>query len=230
MNIEELRRRERAIKWWHSGIDLGHGIVTRGTTNPGVHLLPYLHLPADLSGKSVLDIGTWDGFMAFECERRGADRVVATDSYVWQRPNDPLTGWHTGRAGFDLAHEARRSQVVPVECEVLDLSPEKLGTFDIVLFLGILYHMRHPLLALERAAAMTHDLLIVETHTDPVDNSAPSMRFYPGSELNNDQTNWWGPNVACVNEMLLDVGFERIEWAYSVGQRSIFHAYRQGAK
>lgn len=227
MNVDILRERASAIDWWHGGIDLGHGIMTEGTTQPARSLSPFLGLPDDLSGKSVLDVCTWDGFVAFECEQRNAAKVVATDSFAWNKANGVGAMHRTGRDGFDLAHEARQSKVYPVECDILDLSPAKLGTFDIVLLLGVLYHMRHPLLALERVAAMTHGLLILETHTDLTTENSPAMRFYPGSEVNNDPTNWWGPNVACVAAMLFDVGFVNVGWTNAVSQRVVFHASKK---
>lgn len=227
MNAETLRDRAAAITWWHT-MNLGHGLVTRGQVNPAVDLLPRLHLP-DLTGKTVLDIGTWDGFAAFECERRGASRVVGTDSFSWGDELRALWPNATGRAGFDLAREAFDSSVEGVECDVFDLPTQGLGTFDIVLFLGVLYHMRHPLLALEYVAEMAHDLLIVESYIAPHrEGDAPSMRFYPGSELNSDPSNWWGPNVPCVKAMLQDVGFTVTDvWTDSVLSRAVFHARRK---
>ncbi len=221
MTKRSLAERAAAVSWWHGGMDLGDGVITQGGSMPAVNLLPTLMLPADLTGLSVLDVGTWDGYMAFECEKRGASRVVAVDSYVWRYAP-------TGRAGFDLAHEALGSKVQAAECEVLDLLPGNLGTFDIVLFLGVLYHMRHPLLALERVAAMTHDLLIAETHIITHSDRTPHMRFYPGNELNNDDSNWWGPNVACVEAMLRDVGFKTVECVSNDGARAVFHARKTG--
>jgi len=209
MNAEELWQRAEAVTWWHGGMDLGHGVVTKGLSNPGPNLLPMIGLPVDLTGKTVLDIGAWDGFMSFECERQGAAKVVAVDSFAWTTGNPHIVNG-TGRAGFDLAHEAYGSKVEPVFCEVLDLDPAELGVFDVVLCLGLLYHMRHPLLALERVAAMTGELLILETHVDMQHDLLPAMRFYPGRELNNDGTNWWGPNAVCVEAMLRDVGFAQV--------------------
>lgn len=222
MQTDELRRRVDEIAWWHS-MDLGHGIVTRGGTNPESALLPRVQLPVRLDGLSVLDVGTWDGYMAFVCERRGAFRVVATDSFVWDN-KQPQGG--TGRSGFDLAHEVYGSRVEGVYCDVLDLSPAFLGTFDLVLFLGVLYHMRHPLLALERVGAMVADggTLIVETHTIP--DSGNVMRFYAGDEFRGDPTNWWGPSVDCVMSMLRDVGFSDIAHVSQSGDRAVFHARR----
>lgn len=226
---DELRSRAAAIDWWHSGIDLGHGVVTQGRSHPADNLLPHLHLPDNLTGKSVLDICTWDGFIAFECERRNAARVVAVDSFAWDKGNAQLTKHRTGRDGFDLAREARQSKVVPVHCDVLDLDATTLGTFDVVLFLGVLYHMRHPLLALERVAPLVNakGMLIVESYTDMTTLETPAMRFYPGNEANNDVTNWWGPNVACIEAMLRDVGFTHTKAMPAHPTRVVVYAWRE---
>jgi tRNA (mo5U34)-methyltransferase len=208
MQADDLRRRAEAITWWHS-MDLGHGVVTIGRTHPARTLLPRLGLPDDLTGKTVLDVGTWDGYMAFEC-----DTANVADTH------NP-----TGRAGFDLAHEALGSSVVAVDCPVLDMTPQRFGRFDIVLFLGVLYHMRHPLLALEKVAALTKDMLIVETHTDANDNPEPYMRFYPGDECSHDVSNWWGPNLACVEAMMASAGMRRTQHISSAHGRVVVHGW-----
>lgn len=74
--------------------------------------------------------------------------------------------------------------------DVMDLAPETVRTFDIVLFAGVLYHLRNPFLAIELVARLAKETLIVETHLDAIDVSRPAMIFYPGRELNNDPTNW----------------------------------------
>lgn len=224
--IHDLAERAARISWWHGGMDLGDGVITSGGSAPARDLLPRIDLPQDLTGKSVLDVGTWDGYMTWECERRGAQKVVAVDSFVWSAERTAAVTGATGRAGFDLAHEAYNSKAQAVVCEVLDLSPAALGTFDIVLFLGVLYHMRHPLMALERVAAMTHDLLILESHISGEVNHLPVMRFYPGNELNGDSSNWWGPNLTCIKAMLHDVGFDEVRHVSTWGDRAVFHARR----
>jgi tRNA (mo5U34)-methyltransferase len=197
-----LAERVAAIRWYHT-IDLGQGVVTPGVDNTPERLAR-LALPASLAGKSVLDIGAWDGFFSFEAERRGATRVVASDSYSWKGG-----GWGT-KAGFLLAREALRSKVEDVEIDVMDLSPERVGTFDVVFFLGVLYHLRHPLLALERVASVTRELLILETVVDLVGLGRPAAAFYPGTELNADPTNWWAPNIEGGEAMLRAVGFSSV--------------------
>ncbi len=195
------------IRWWHS-IDLGHGVVTRGGSDTRGKIVQ-VAMPDDLSGRSVLDVGAWDGFFSFEAERRGARRVVALDHVVW---NDPTVG----RRGFDLARRTLGSKVEDVDCEVHSITPERVGgVFDLVLFLGVLYHVKHPLLALERVAGVCGDQLILETHVDLEESSRPALAFYPGAECANDLSNWFGPNSAAVVAMLKTVGFRRVERVWS---------------
>lgn len=199
---ENLRTRVEAIRWYHT-IDLGNGIVTRGADNTAFRLAR-LDLPASFDGATVLDIGAWDGFFSFEAERRGAARVVAADYYSWHG-----AGWGS-KAGFELARATLGSKVEDIDIDVMDLAPSRIGTFDIVLFLGVLYHLRHPLLALERVASVTQRTLILETVVDMIGVRRPAAAFYPGRELNNDPTNWWAPNVPALHGMLRDVGFESV--------------------
>ncbi|HEY9633642.1 MAG TPA: DUF1698 domain-containing protein [Coleofasciculaceae cyanobacterium] len=222
MNVEELKAEVETIKWFHE-IDLGNGVITPGMS--GVLQKGQKMLPESLEGMSVLDIGAWDGFYSFESERRGASRVLATDHYCWSGE-----GWGT-KAGFELARKALNSKVEDKEIDVLDISPETVGIFDLVLFLGVLYHMRHPLLALERVASVTSKQIILETHVDMLDYDQPAMAFYPGAELNGDHSNWCGPNPPMVKAMLETVGFKEVKvfdspfhhlWA----PRKVFYAWR----
>jgi len=200
--VDDLRSRVNAVNWFHT-IDLGNGIVTPGRDESPVRW-PLLQLPESLAGTTVLDIGAWDGFFSFAAEQRGARRVLATDSFSWGQG-----GWAT-KAGFELARRALHSRVEDLDVDPLDLSPERIGTFDLVLFLGVLYHMRHPLLALERVASVTRGQLILQTQVDLLGIARPAIAFYEGSERNNDPTNWSGPNPAALFAMLRTVGFREI--------------------
>lgn len=235
MTGTDLEQRVAAHRWYHS-IDLGGGIVTRGIDDTPLRLAR-LDLPASLQGLTVLDIGAWDGFFSFECERRGAARVVAADYYSWHG-----SGWGA-KAGFELAREALGSRVEDVDVDVMDIAPGRLGTFDLVLFLGVLYHLRHPLLAIEKVAAVTSGTLILETVVDLVGLGRPAMAFYPGRELNADPTNWWGPNQEAVVGMLNSAGFDdvrvvtptpgplhrgaRAVWHRLKGRNQLLPAFRQ---
>jgi tRNA (mo5U34)-methyltransferase len=197
---DRLRREVDQVVWWHT-IDLGNGIVTPGRDETP-RRWPLLGLPESLEGLDVLDVGAWDGFYSFEAERRGAKRVVATDQYAWRHLG-------TGRRGFDLARRALRSKVEAREVDVMDLSPRKAGgTFDLVLFLGVLYHLRDPVTALERVASVTAEVLVLETHVDLLRTRGPAAAFYPEGQLYGDTTNWWGPNLPALLGMLRVAGFD----------------------
>ena len=206
MDNGKLASEVAKISWYHT-FNFGNGIVTSGNDD-SYKRIRTLRMPEDLSGMTVLDIGSWDGFFAFEAERRGASRVLATDSFCWSGE-----GWGS-KDGFNLARKILNSKVEDLEIDVLELSPEKVGAFDLVLCLGVLYHMRDPLLALERIFSVTKRQLILDTHVDCAVNNRPMIAFYPGNELNNDPTNWCGPNRAAVEAMLKTVGFSRVEMVY----------------
>lgn len=203
MNLDELRQEVAKLTWWHT-IDLGHGIITPGSDN-SLYKLQQLGIPEKLQGMTVLDIGASDGFFSFEAERRGASRVLSVD--IWSGEQWGMQA----KTSFDLARKALNSKVESMELHVLDLSPEKVGVFDVVFFFGVLYHMRHPLLALERVFSVTGKQLFLETHIERLGGARPAMVFYPGRELNDDPSNWWGPNPAAVEAMLQTVGFQRVE-------------------
>jgi tRNA (mo5U34)-methyltransferase len=118
MDIHDLRQEVGKVKWFHT-IDLGAGIITPGMDDTPSKL-KRLHLPENLAGTSVLDIGAFDGFFSFEAERRGASRVVAADNPAW-------TTWPTKKAGFDLAKRVFKSNVEEIQIDVMDLSPAKIG-------------------------------------------------------------------------------------------------------
>jgi tRNA (mo5U34)-methyltransferase len=200
--------------WFHS-IDVGDGIITPGTTPP-----PYLErmwtvmqVPEDMRGLRVLDIGTYDGFFAFEAEKRGAE-VVAIDIH----PADCRC--------FALAHRLRGSRAVYHQMSVYDLDQKRLGgTFDLVLCLGVYYHLRHLFLALDNLWAIARGELRLETHVidrnvlladgtatalrdlDPRLVDTPIYRFYRFNELGGDYSNWFGGNIAAVGESLSSAGF-----------------------
>ncbi len=209
---------------WYHRIEVLPGLTTPGI-NDSQLVLRALDLPTDLSGLRVLDIGTRDGFFAFECERRGAD-VTAID---YMPPED---------TGFPVARELLGSNVEFVQDNVYDLSYQKYGDFDLVLFLGVLYHLRNPMLALDRIWDLCRGRLIVETQMiddalltadgefarladlHPQLASTPLMQFYPGDSLNGDSTCVWAPNEACMRAMLEEVGFS-VDAQLRIGQRGI---------
>ncbi len=197
------------VRWWHT-IDLGNGLVTPGVDR-SAEKLTTLGLPRDLTGLSVLDIGAWDGFFSFEAERRGARRVVALDRW------DGVAG--SSRRGFDLASRALGSRVEAVQADIGSLTDRQaadLGAFDLVLFLGVLYHVTDPLGALRnvRRLCAQGGRLILETEADLLWTRTPALAFYPGAELSGDPSNWFAPNVPALLGMLATAGFRepRLHW------------------
>lgn len=196
-------RAEVATRTWFHTIDLGDGVLTPGQKDTPTEVT-HMRLP-DLSGRSVLDIGAYDGFYSFEAERRGARRVVAADSWSWNWPGSDA------RRNFDLARQVLGSSVDPVVVRVEDLSPETVGgTFDVVLFLGVLYHAPDPLGYLRNVRSVTGDVAVVETVVDLLDVDVPAAAYYPGDSFNKDGSNHFGPNPAAVEGMLTDAGFDRV--------------------
>lgn len=224
--------REQAIhsdqRWYHR-IDLGGGFVTPGE-NDTQSTLARLRLPTRFDGLSVLDIGAWDGFFSFEAERRGAARVVAVDPACWREPAWGERGWGT-KQGFDLARSALGSAVEDRDVDLLDISPASVGMFDVVLFLGVFYHLPDPLAYLEAAASVCRGLLIIETHADLLNLRRPAMAFYPADEIDGDPSNWWGPNSAALVGLLERAGFTRVQiYQEPLAYRMVRAMARRGAR
>jgi tRNA (mo5U34)-methyltransferase len=210
--------------WFHS-FDFGNGLVAKGAKS-----LEYLKGeseailgPIDLAGRSVLDIGTFNGHYAFEAERRGAARVVAADKWEWRHELG-------SRESFEIAHHLKGSAAEPLEIDPPEITTA-IGKFDVVLYLGVFYHLIEPIFCTRRIAECATRLMIVETHIDALDNPKPAMNFYPGAELNNDPSNWWGPNPSMIFELMRACGFERIYFReHSIhGKRGVFYCFRTQA-
>ena len=235
-----LAREVAAIPfWWHS-IDLGDGVVTPGGKSPEslAQELASLRLPP-LAGKSVLDIGAWDGFYSFTAERLGAARVVALDYFVWAlewekknrykedckrrgmapQPFDyvpELWSFDTlpGKRGFDLARRALESRVESVVCDIMTADPDTLGPFDVVLFMGVLYHMESPLESLKRVRRLTRQVAVIETEAVAIGGfeRRPFCEFFPPrGKLFDDPTNFWAPNAPALEGLCEAAGFSRVE-------------------
>ncbi len=173
-------------------------------------------IPENLEGQRVLDIGAWDGWFSFEMERRGAE-VVAVDCVELDH--------------FAYIHRRLGSRVRYVIRDITELDPRELGTFDIVLCLGVLYHLKHPLLGLERVCRMTRDLAVIETFAIPLDDQPrpelPYLEFYERDELRGQIDNWFGPSADCVPALARSAGFARVRPCAIDGDRAAFACYRR---
>jgi tRNA (mo5U34)-methyltransferase len=208
-------QRAAEISWYHT-LELGPGHVTRGMFDLRPHVGEY-GLPERLDGKRVLEVGTWDGFWAFEFERRGAE-VVALDlddmrELDWPPRRRPAVFDDTPRGtGFRYAKEVLGSNVERVVCNVYDAKPEDLGTFDLVFCGSVLIHLRDQLLALERIANLTAPggTFISAEEYDPWVSLLP----FCASRYRADRDSavvFWQPSIRTWKQMLWTAGFDRVE-------------------
>lgn len=218
---EEIERGVRELGDWFHNIDL-HGVHTAPAhflgDFPSVKWKRFAgSLPLDMSGMSVLDIGCNGGFYSLEMKRRGADRVVGID----------FDDYYLNQARFAAA-------VTGEEIEFRRMSVYDVGAlrekFDLVLFMGLIYHLRHPLLALDLIHEhVAKDLLVYQSlqrgsaEVEPVEEDYdfwetelferpgyPRLHFVE-KKYSHDETNWWVPNAACSAAMLRSAGFEIVE-------------------
>jgi tRNA (mo5U34)-methyltransferase len=185
-------------EWWHS-IPFSPTVKPKAFCDPTQFISLYQLDRIDFTGKTVLDIGCWDGFQAFYAESRGAQRVVGADDCS-QR--------HFGSRSREFAKKKLRSKVEFIDVNVYDLSPKYLGEFDIVMMFGVLYHLIHPMLGIEKACSICKGEFLFTSHfvdTPAVD--LPICFLYPGGELEGDPTNWSGPNRAWIEHAFSIQGF-----------------------
>ena len=221
LNTEQIRQRVEELGEWFHNLDLG-GVQTAPDhflgDYPQVKWQQFsFAIPEDLSGKSVLDVGCNAGFYSIQMKRRGADRVVAIDTDEQY-----------------LAQARFAAKISDVEIEFHNLSvydvAELHERFDLVLFMGVLYHLRHPLLALDLLHEhVVGDLLVTQSLLRGAKGDMHLPRDFPFWEQEifdrdefprmyfiehryaNDPTNWWIPNRACFEAMLRSSGFEILD-------------------
>ena len=209
--------------WWHT-IDLGEGIITPGHSSLAEQEFRSAGISHTLKGKTVLDIGCWDGVFSFLCEGRGA-AVTAIDTF--QHTEFVRSKYGVALEGGEGFQVAARHLGSALKVRRLDITQVN-DTFDVTLFLGVLYHQRNPLQSLEQLSRLTNECAVIETHYLKGQDQ-PVMQFYPGDSLNSDTTNYWGPSLSCVELMLLDVGFRDVKVvATSEGSddRAVMLAYK----
>src|SRR5579864_2630054 len=227
--IEARRRidfsKELAAKGWYHSFELPDGTLIDGFMTVEQQKRRYARFPIpndlrgdDLRGKKLLDIGAWDGWFSFEAEKHGSD-VTAIDCV--ELPT------------FLDIHTRLRSKVDYRFMDFYELPAAGLGKFDIVFFLGVLYHVRHPLLALEIVCALTKDVAIVDSFVTDPDNwqehagEIPSMEFYELDELGNQFNNWVGPTVSCLLGMCRAAGFVRVEFLGTGDHHAVVACHRK---
>lgn len=223
-----LAERVQSIEWYHT-LDLGGGVVTDGGFDHRA-LLHHYPLPARLDGKRVLDVATFDGFWAFEMERRGAAEVVAIDidsfaavdmcPRIRATKSEQELARRTGD-GFRMAREALGSKVRREVLNVYELSPERLGRFDVVVLSDLLLHLSHPTRALQNVASVTAGMAII---ANPYNRGLPGrLMSYESGEQHNT---WWEMSLGALEQMVHDAGFKRVQRCADVPLGTAAHPSR----
>ena len=244
---QAIVERVRAHGPWYHTISLGHGIRTPGHFDHDAATGP-MGFPADLTGKRCLDVATLDGYWAFEMERRGADEVVALDieSFAdldlpayqidYFRSQDRIA--ETG-TGFNDAKEILGSKVDRVICNIYDLSPERLGTFDFVFASDIMLHITNPVRAIQKIHSVTKgEAMLVE----PFDPALDATGFPQLAQLVGflEEVHWWRFSESYLERAIRLAGFRAIERCPTVdirvrghedipAPRAVFRACNEGA-
>jgi tRNA (mo5U34)-methyltransferase len=234
LSPEEVQARIASVDHWYHQIEVAPDVITPGLHNSKA-ALESLELPESMKDKRVLDVGARDGFFSFAAEARGAE-VLAIDSVAREHLR-----------GFSVASTLLGSKVEYRTVNVYNLSPKRVGTFDAIFFLGVLYHLRDPMLALDRLweVARPGATIWVESHTidnglvnpetgvlDALSSVAPALtkipiaQFYPRRMLGSNFTNWWGPNLAGLEAMVEASGF-KVGRSRTIGSRGLVVATRE---
>ena len=206
----DVLERAREVSWYHT-LELAPGEVTPGVVDLRPHV-EKVGLPARMDGLRALDVGTFDGFWAFEMERRGAEVVaidVDADEALDRPPGQEGTRFDPRGPGFQLASEALGSNVVRHDLSVYEATPERLGVFDLVFCGSVLIHLRDQVLALTRLAELCGGSLIaVEAYHRRLALLPFALAHFralrPGAPV------FWEPNVRAWRRMIEAAGFAEV--------------------
>lgn len=207
------------LNYWQV-IELPDGTVTPGKADHRKDpALLNLEGQSILRGARVLDIAANDGYWSYWAEQQGASDVLAVDveryeDYDWSYGGPPV-GWHTKPGEekdqvFRYLHGIFGSKVRREACSVYNLDAARHGEFDLVFMYGLLYHLRHPLLAIDKMRQVCRGAVIIETHVVLASADAPVMVFYEDNVLDRAISNWCGPTPSCVAHWMRSAGFEHV--------------------
>lgn len=203
-----MERQIKAQPYFFHRMRLWDDFYTPGWSDVEREKMPYYGLPDRMDGMRVLDVGCAEGFFSFEAERRGAAQVVAIDSFEGSIER------------FNLVRQALGSKVNAYLCNVYDISPRTFGTFDLVMFFGVLYHVKHPWYALEKIASVcTGELLLQTLVTDDPQYRDLSLSWFhpfgiesgPPENRQHDPTVFWVPTPECARNLVRAVGFADVQ-------------------
>lgn len=223
---EEQKQKAEKLKWFHS-IKLSETYTTKGVVS-GTHTAEYatqrFGIPKDLKGKTVLDVGCYDGLFSFEAEKRGA-KVLGIDYYQFlDRENlskaERATKAKEANATFALAKEVLKSKVDFVETKLENFKSNSV--FDVVFAFGILYHTPNPYGMIERLCELATERLIIETAI--CNSQLPTVEYRRG--FVGDNTNYFYPSISFIQILLSEFGFES-EVVYNDNKRATITAWKK---
>ena len=225
MKYQQLKEEAEKIQWWHSipliseegTIYVTNGMVNHCSEEIATHRFG---MPESLEGKTVLDIGCWDGYFSFLAEKRKAKSVMGIDML------QGCSHQEQGTQGFEFAKKALKSKV---EFQKKSLQEFALSTdkkFDVTFYYGVLYHVENPIEELKHLSKLTKEYTLIETAISQKNNdSIPYWEFNHG--FDNDPTNFWYPNLSGLAAALIYVGFESIEVIWNDGIRATVKAIKK---
>lgn len=214
--------------WWHS-FDFGDGVKVEGCKKKHIldrELLEWGFSRDLFSGKDVLDVGAWDGFYSFHAEEHDAKSVTALDFTTWT----PCENSRETKAGFDIAKRIKQSNVreIYMDIETSEFTPEKIGKYDVIIFAGVLYHLRNPFGILEKLYKLLNPggIIFIETTCDPYiqKEAKPLIMFHPGNSLNSDSSNYFTFNYSSLKGLVEEFGMTVLSHRVTSENRQIMYA------
>jgi tRNA (mo5U34)-methyltransferase len=225
MKYQDLKESAEKIQWWHS-IPLiseeGNTYVTNGIVNHCSEEIATKRfgMPESLEGKTVLDIGCWDGYFSFLAEKRNAKSVLGVDML------QGCSHQEQGTQGFEFAKKALNSKVGFEKKSLEEFAQSTDKQFDVVFYYGVLYHVENPINELKHLSKVTKEYTLIETAISQKNEmQRPFWEFLNG--FDNDPTNFWYPNLLGLASALIYAGFESMEVIYNDGIRATVKATKK---
>jgi tRNA (mo5U34)-methyltransferase len=227
LSIEEIAKRINALNNWQQQISLPEGMITPG---PEIIEPEHYRLPSDLTGKRVLVVDASDGFWAFECLKRGATEVVATNDisgFLGTSANSDPDTWKR----FELCREIlgySAEQCRRLDAHSLQVNRAQMGVFDLTIAFNGLHKIKYPMLVLDKLSLVSKSEIYISSAI--LDDNSPYrggldcgygngqmvMEFYPRDEYEGDPTIWWVPTLHCFGHMVLSAGFNHVDgWKHA---------------
>jgi tRNA (mo5U34)-methyltransferase len=221
---EELQAEVNAVPYWYHKIELPNGITTPGWAplDPSAY-----RIPESLAGKTVLDVGAWDGYWSFEAIKRGASRVTAIDDFSDTIGAATNADRSSKGKTFELCSKALgygydKANLLDMSVYEVDGWVKYMTNFDCIFCFGVLYHLKHPLLALEKLRSVCRGTIHIETaildgftsaYSEHVYTSDDcSFEFYPNNEYGQNHSNWWVGTLRGWCGLVAEAGFKNIEY------------------